>query len=197
MRKALLTIVACGAAMTTAFAQQQSAAQLANNAPETFTAFAVNMNTQASGAATSQVDIHVQRYSTDKERDDLMKAFKSGGQDALLDELQKLPVVGYIRTPSSLRYDLHFARQIPNPEGGRKIILLTDRHMAMWEVVNSTRSTNYPFTLVQLQIGPDGKGVGKASIATKITQGGMDNVIELENFENQPVLLNNVQKARK
>jgi hypothetical protein len=87
MRKAFLTIVACAAAMTTAFAQQQSAAQLANNAPETFTAFAVNMNTQAGGAATSQVDIHVQRYSTDKERDELMKAFKSGGQDALLYEL--------------------------------------------------------------------------------------------------------------
>jgi len=198
MRKVLLTIVACAAAMATASAQQQSAAQLANNAPETFTAFAVNMNTRAAtGAATSQVDIHVQRYSTDKERDDLMKAFKSGGQDALLDELQKLPVVGYIRTPASLRYDLHFARQVPNPEGGRKIILLTDRHMAMWEVVNSTRSTNYPFTLVQLQIGPDGKGVGKASIATKITQGGMDNVIELENFDSQPVMLNNVQKSSK
>ena len=65
--------------------------------------------------------------------------------------------------------------------------------MAMWEVVNSTRSMNYPFTLIQLQLGPDDKGVGKASIATKITQN--DDVIELENFQNQPVLLNNVQKA--
>ena len=197
MRKALLTALACVAAIATASAQQQSAAQLANNAPETFTAFAVNMNSRTAGAATATVDIHVQRYSTDKERDQLMDAFKSGGQDRLLDVLQKLPVVGYIRTPTSLRYDLHFARQVPNPEGGRKVVLLTDRHLQMWEVVNSTRSTNYPFTLVQLQIGPDGKGVGKASIATKITQGGMDNVIELENFENQPVLLNNVQKARK
>jgi hypothetical protein len=195
MRKALLTIAACAAALSTASAQQQSAAQLANNAPETFTAFAVNMNSRTSGAATSQVDIHIQRYSTDAERDQLMDAFKNGGQDRLLDTLQKLPVVGYIRTPTSLRYDLHFARQVPNPEGGRKVILLTDRHMAMWEVVNSTRSVNYPFTLVQLELGPDGKGVGKASIATKITQN--DNVIELENFESQPVLLNNVQKSTK
>lgn len=195
MRKALLAIIACAAGVATAAAQQQSAAQLANNAPETFTAFAVNMNARVSGAATSQVDIHVQRYSTDAERDKLLDAFKTGGQDQLLDTLQKLPVVGYIRTPTSLRYDLHFARQVPNPEGGRKIVLLTDRHMAMWEVVNSTRSTNYPFTLVQLQLGPDDKGVGKASIATKITQ--EDNVIELENFDSQPVLLNNVQKAKK
>jgi hypothetical protein len=195
MRNALLTAVVCAAAMVTVSAQQQSAAQLANNAPESFTAFAVNMNARAGGAASSQVDIHVQRYSTDKERDQLMQSFKNGGQDQLLETLQKLPVVGYIRTPTSLRYDLHFARQVPNPEGGRKVILLTDRHMAMWEVVNSTRSMNYPFTLIQLQLGADDKGVGKASIATKITQN--DDVIELENFESQPVLLNNVKKATK
>jgi hypothetical protein len=195
MRNALLTAVVCAAAMVTVSAQQQSAAQLANNAPESFTAFAVNMNARAGGAASSQVDIHVQRYSTDKERDQLMQSFKNGGQDQLLETLQKLSVVGYIRTPTSLRYDLHFARQVPNPEGGRKVILLTDRHMAMWEVVNSTRSMNYPFTLIQLQLGADDKGVGKASIATKITQN--DDVIELENFESQPVLLNNVKKATK
>jgi hypothetical protein len=195
MRKVFLTAFAFVAAIATVSAQQQSAAQLANNAPETFTAFAVNMNSQAPGRATSTVDIHVQRYSTDEERDRLMDAFKTGGQDRLLDVLQKLPVVGYIRTPTSLRYDLHFARQVPNPEGGRKVILLTDRHLAMWEVVNSTRSVNYPFTLIQLEIGPDGTGVGKASIATKITQN--DNIIELEDFQSQPVLLNNVKKATK
>lgn len=195
MRKAFLTALVFAAAVATASAQQQSAAQLANNAPETFTAFAVNMNSHAAGRATSTVDIRVQRYSTDQERDQLMDAFKSGGQDKLLEVLQKLPVVGYIRTPTSLRYDLHFARQVPNPEGGRKVILLTDRHLAMWEVVNSTRSVNYPFTLIQLELGADGTGVGKASIATKITQN--DNVIELENFESQPVLLNNVKKATK
>ena len=75
------------------------------------------MNARAGGAASSQVDIHIQRYSTDKERDQLMQSFKNGGQDQLLETLQKLPVVGYIRTPTSLRYDLHFARQVPNPEG--------------------------------------------------------------------------------
>jgi hypothetical protein len=77
MRKVLLTGFVCAALCC-------CAAQLANNAPETFTAFAVNMNSRAAGTATSQVDIHVQRYSTDKERDQLMDAFNNGGQDRLL-----------------------------------------------------------------------------------------------------------------
>jgi hypothetical protein len=193
MSRVFLSLVAALALAGPAAAQQQSAAQLANNAPETFTAFAVNINSMRPTASASTVDIHIQRYSTDQERDQLLKVFQAQGQDGLLNALQKLPVVGYIRTPGSLRYDLHFARQVPLPEGGRKVILLTDRHMAMWEVLNSTRSVQYPFTLIQLQLGADNTGVGKASIATRITQGD-DGVIELENFEALPVALNNVKR---
>jgi hypothetical protein len=195
MRNALVALAACLAAVSTASAQQQSAAQLANNAPETFRAFAVDISTATPRATASSVDIHVQRYSTDAERDQLMTVFREKGQDGLLSALQKLPVVGYIRTPTSLRYDIHFARQVPQAEGGRKIVLLTDRRMSVWEAVNRPRSFDYPFTLIQLQLGPDDKGVGKASVATKITQN--DKIIELENFANQPVMLNDVQKVTK
>jgi len=38
-------------------------------------------------------------------------------------------------------------------------------------------------------------GVGKASIATKITQ-EPDGTIELENFSNQPVMLNDVRPSK-
>ena len=40
-----------------------------------------------------------------------------------------------------------------------------------------------------------GKGVGKASIATKITQQN-DGTIELENFSSEPVRLNDVHKVK-
>jgi hypothetical protein len=193
MRQLLLGAIICSAAVTLVSAQQQSAAQLANNAPETFTANAVDISNMRARAVATSVDIHIDRYSTDQERDKLMSVFETKGQDALLDALQHLPVVGYVRTPTSLRYDIHFARQIPQAEGGRKVILLTDRHMAMWEVMNQTRTVDYPFTLVELQLGPDDRGVGKASIATKITKGD-HGVIELENFANVPVALNDVRK---
>jgi len=196
MRKLITTLLACAAAVTLVSAQQQSAAQLANNAPETFTANAVDISNTTPRATSTLVDLHIQRYSTDAEREKLMSVFEKKGQDGLLDALQDLPVVGYIKTPTSLRYDLHFARQAPLPEGGRKIILLTDRHMAMWEVVNQTRTVDYPFTLVQLQLGADDRGVGKASIATKISK-SKDGVIELENFANIPVALNNVRREAK
>src|SRR6478735_264496 len=97
--------------------------------PEKFTAFAVNASNITAQAQTSPVDITVNRWSTDEDRQRLLDILKSKGQDALLSALQKMPVVGYINTPGSLRYDLHFARQVPQPEGGRRIVLGTDRYI--------------------------------------------------------------------
>jgi len=182
-------------AATLCAAQDRAATTVQDSGPETFTAFAVNMGNTAPRAIATVVDLHVDRYSTDAERDRLMSVFEEKGQDALLEALQKLPVVGYIRTPGSLGYDIHFARQIPQAEGGRKIILLTDRYMSMWEVANRPRSFDYPFTLIQLQVDRTGQGVGKASIATRITKGA-DGVIELENFANLPVMLNDVKRTK-
>jgi hypothetical protein len=103
--------------------------------------------------------------------------------------------VGYINTPGSLRYDLHFARQRPEPDGGRMIFLMTDRYIGAWEAVNRPRTIDYPFMLIQLQVDKDGTGVGKASIYTKITQ-TKDGTIELENFADQPVMLTQVRKVQ-
>jgi hypothetical protein len=163
--------------------------------PEKFTAFAVDVSNMAPTARTSQVDITINRWSTDADRDRLLTVFRDKGQDALLEALRKLPTVGYINTPGSLRYDLHFARQRPEPEGGRMIFLMTDRYIGAWEAANRPRTFDYPFMLIQLKVDKDGNGEGKASIYTKITE-TKDGTIELENFASQPVMLNQVKKVQ-
>ena len=162
-----------------------------DNGPMHLTAFAVNMNATRPGAAATTVDIVVDRFSTDSERDRLREAFKAREQDGLLEALQKLPAVGYLTTPGSLRYDVHFARQRPLPEGGRRIFLLTDRRITAWEAMAGARTLDYPFTLIQLQLDKNDAGVGKMNIAAKIT-GSEDTVVEIEDFAAQPVQLNNV-----
>jgi hypothetical protein len=169
-------------------------AQVASNTPrEEFTAFAVNIsNVGRTGA--SPVDITVDRWSTDAEHEQLLTVFKEKGPEALLSALQKTRPVGSIRTPDSLAYDLHYARQIPADEGGRRIVLATDRPIGFWEAVNRPRTIDYPFTVIELQMDGKGEGVGKLSIATKLTLSG--GVLTLENFANQPVMLNNVRKRK-
>jgi hypothetical protein len=171
-----------------------SMAQVASNTePETFTAFAVNISNVGRTGATP-VDITVKRWTTDAERDRFMEIFKKKGPDGLLDAMRSAPAVGSIRTPDSLAYDLHYARQRAEPDGGRRIVLATDRPIGFWEAAARPRSIDYPFTLIELDMKGDGEGVGKLSIATKITLDG--NVLTLENFANQPVMLNNVRKRK-
>jgi hypothetical protein len=125
---------------------------------ERFTAFAVDTSIARRNVAASSVDIAINRWSPDADRDRLLAIFRDKGQDALLSELRKLPAIGYINTPGSLRYDLHFALQRPEAEGGRMIFLMTDRYITGFEAINRPRTSTIrspdPVTG-----GQDGNGV--------------------------------------
>lgn len=162
---------------------------------ERFTAFAVNMDESAvarPGAGT--VEIVVERWSTDAQRDRLLAALVEKGPEKLLDTLQSLPRAGYIRTPNSIGYDLHYARKEPLEEGGERIVIATDRYISFWEARNRPRTIDYPFTVIEMRINRDGVGEGKMSLATKVTLNKDKKTIELENYGTQPVLLQNIKR---
>ena len=161
--------------------------------PEDFTAIAMVNNEIASGAGT--VLIHIARWSTEMERVHLIETLQKQGADDLLDELKDMRSVGTIRTPDSLAYDLRYAHQRAAPDGGRQIVLATDRPIGFWEAVRQPRTIQYPFTLIQMQIGSDGKGKGTLSYATKII--ARQNVVELENFATQPVMLTEIRSQKR
>jgi hypothetical protein len=160
--------------------------------PEEFTAIAIKNNNLGSGAGT--VLIKVTRWSTEAERSRLLQALKTKGQDKLLDELQGMKSVGTIRTPDSLAYDLRYAHQQPGEDGGSQIVLATDRPIGFWEATNRPRTIQYPFTVIQMQIGRDGTGKGTLSYATKIV--ARKNVIELEDFATQPIMLTDIRSKK-
>jgi hypothetical protein len=160
---------------------------------ERFTAAAINMNR----GVASNIDIVVNRYSTDGERDRLMSVMLERGPEKLLDTLQSLPRVGYFRTPDSIGWDIHFARKTRGTDGGERITLITDRRIGFWEASRQPRSFDYPFTVIELRLNGDGEGEGKMSIATKIMYDDKKNEIVLENYQSQPVLLTEVRQERK
>jgi len=156
---------------------------------ERFTAIAIVNNTRASGAGTVQIDVN--RWSTSAERATLMDALKKHGAEKLLDDLKGMKSVGTIKTPDSLAYDLRFANQTPLPDGGRRIVLATDRPIGFWEATHRPRTIDYPFTVIQMEIDKDGKGKGTLSYATKIIPAG--DTIVLENFDTSPIMLTEIK----
>ena len=189
-RRVLVLLVCVCTALLSTVSPRAKAQTLGE--PEEFTAVAIVNNNLASGAGT--VLIRITRWSTEMERGRLIETLLKKGPDQLLDELQGMRSVGTIRTPDSLAYDLRYAHQRPGADGGRQIVLATDRPIGFWEAVHQPRTIQYPFTVVQMQIGSDGKGKGTLSYATKII--AHDEVVELENFATQPVMLTEITSQK-
>lgn len=187
-------LVALAAAILATAVMNGAAAgtQTASNTPkQEFTANAVNMSNVGNPGA-SQVEITVNAYTTDAARDRLMEVFRKDGEAALLRALQNERPVGSIRAPGSLAYDLRYARELPGEEGGRRLILATDRPIGFAEARNNPRTLDYPFTLIELRLDGEGRGEGRLSIATKLTLN--DNVLVIENYADQPVMLKDVRR---
>jgi hypothetical protein len=153
-------------------------------------AFAINMN---NGARAGTIDIVIERWSTPEETASLKATLVEQGDEKLLSALQKVkPRCGFARTSNSLGWDIYFARETPLPDGGRKIILATDRPVGMWEARNSGRSMDYQFSLAEIRLPATGKGQGKAIPRAKLTFDAKTDTMEIENWENEPVRLNEI-----
>ena len=160
-----------------------------NGQPEEYAATAIVNNNLGAGAG--RVIIRVTRWSTEAERGRLARALMTKGPDQLLDDLRDMKSVGTIRTPDSLGYDLRYAHQEPGEDGGRRVVIATDRPIGFWEAVNRPRTVDAPFTVIQMQLDKGGEGKGTMSYATKIIARG--DTIELENFASSPVMLTEIR----
>lgn len=191
---AALALVVLGFAVAARASSQSSGEKL------DITAFAVNMSNIGTGA-NAVVEIRIDRWSTAEERRHLIETMVEKNADALLRELQKTPSHGRFSIPGlqgpdphelRLGHDLHYTWQTAQPDGGRRIVIATDRYIGFGEARNQPRSIDYPFTLFEIRIDKDGKGQGKMAVATKIMFDKKKNTIELENYASEPVRLNNV-----
>jgi hypothetical protein len=139
----------------------------------------------------SKIYITIERWSTSEERVALVAAFNEGGQDALLEALKKMPKVGFINVPQTIAYDLRYAYRFPAENGGSTLVIATDRRILPGEVWDQTRSTDYPFELIEMHLDAQGQGEGTLSWATRIGV-GKDGNLELEVFGNGPVMLTKI-----
>lgn len=169
--------------------------------PLRLSAWAVSMGTVGTGR-NGVVDIRITRWTTPEERTALLTTAVEKNQDQLLRALQKLPSHGRISVPGHtgpdphkvvLGWTLHYAWNVPDGDGGQRIVLATDRYMTFLETRDQPRTVDYPFTLLDLRLNRDGEGTGKASIATKITFDKKKNIMEIENYSSEPVRLQQVK----
>jgi hypothetical protein len=161
--------------------------------PLTLTALAVDESGVA-GTATGTVDITIERWSTKKEAAAFRDTVVESGSEALLKWLEGVkPRVGYIRIDGNLGWDIRFAQYEERPSGGARIILVTDRPMSYWERAERPRSANYEFIFCDVRLDKKGQGQGKLASAAQIRYSRLTDQIEMENYNIEPVRLQNVR----
>jgi hypothetical protein len=154
------------------------------------------MSAQAGRNRAGTVDISINRWSTDDERNRLRDALREKGPESLLSALQNVKEpVGYIQTPGNVGYPLRFARQIPLGDGGRRILLGTDRPISFFEAMNPGVTSDYPFMIIDLTVNAKGEGQGRLLPLARVTAND-DHVVDIENYTTEPVRLNAVHRVK-
>ena len=162
---------------------------------ESFTGTTVNLN-----PAGENLKIEVFNWATDPESDALLAVLKEKGDTGLAAALEKAPTAGFVWGSGALGYSVRYARKLALPDGGERIIVVTDRQLGSfdregWKPAGQPVTPAYPFTVVELRISKQGRGEGKMSLAAKVAADADAKTIALENYAAAPVLINNVKHA--
>ncbi|BCS32479.1 hypothetical protein TBR22_A16940 [Luteitalea sp. TBR-22] len=177
-------------------AQAQTAAvEPTKKDPVRFEAVAMNLQ----GGRAGRLDIVIERWTTDPERAvlvDMLMGTKDlrRDQDKLRDKLQDIePRTGYIRSPQSIGWDLKYARQNKLPDGSTQIVVVTDKPVSFFAARNQTRTTDYPFTLIEMRF-PAGSTKGEGKLLTQTNISVKDGRLELEIYGQEPTRLTTIER---
>jgi hypothetical protein len=168
---------------------------------ETFSALAylptgIGPSVRGSGA-TADVTINIESYSSDQDAQELQAILLDGGPNALLKALEKMKTIGRIERVGTISfYDFKFISSTPTATG-RRIFALTDRPIGFLEAYLASRSTDYKFGILQLDLRDDKKGK-EEGVGTLIYAGQIKvlngNNVEIENFGIEPIRLEGVHQ---
>ena len=140
------------------------------------------------------LDVMIKQWSTAEQAQALQAAVDDQGNEQVVKLLGKMPQLGYLQVPGELGLDLHFTRVMPGPENTRQILALTDRWLHVREMMNDSITTDYPLTVVQLVIKPNGDGTGVVMPMVRINYWDpRTQLLFLDNFTMEPLQLPTVK----
>jgi hypothetical protein len=159
--------------------------------PIKYSAVAVSLGAPP-GQVTLPIDVTVTRWSSPAERDMVVTTLAEQ-PGALLDVLKRMPPVGRLTTTGIVGHELRYA-VLSSSGGTDRILLLTDRPIGMGEAMSGNRTLAYPFTVIELRVGPSGRGDGRIVVAAKLGLDPPTRSFVVEDYSISSVQLHNVRR---
>jgi hypothetical protein len=150
---------------------------------------------EGDSGSPARIDIMIERWSTDKDLENLRAAFAKSGAEGLLPALQgmgrragvlMMPGVGNVGARARLRrpVNLYFAHEVQTPKG-RQIIFASDHYLAFGKPT-AEWPEDFQFSLLDVRFAADGTGIGKVAAASKVTDNKQTKTIEADGYDGLP-----------
>jgi hypothetical protein len=186
MKKIAMLILGVAFIISPLFCQEDQAKQ------ETYSGTAIGTGGTLGGKSIG-FTVRVNRYSSDKEVDQLAALVKEKGPDALRAAMEKLDV-GRINPTGRVGNTIAVARK--RQAGSDMIItVVTARIMPFVELYRGGRTNDYPFGFLQLKLNEKGEGSGQVLVAAKIRFNKKKGHYEIESYGNQYIKAVNVRPS--
>jgi hypothetical protein len=119
-------------------------------------------------------------------------------ESSLAAAIQKAPTAGILWTSENVGYSIKYAYRLPQPDGGERIILATDRRVGkwsnLWMPAAAVTPSDYPFSIIELRFNSKGEGEGRGVVTGKVAVDVTAKTISLDNYAALPVILKAVKR---
>ncbi len=150
----------------------------------------------AGSLMTTTFTLTIDGYTSDEEAEKNLAALQEGKQESLLNAIRK-ENKGTFAITGEVGHVIGVVR-VHEIEGKRRIFVVFERWLKMAEVRNGYRSEEYPFSVIELVINPDGKGegtfIGAAQITWKTDKKTGQKHVNIEDFATYPARLMGVER---
>ena len=119
-------------------------------------------------------------------------------ESSLAAAIQKAPTAGILWTSENVGYSIKYAYRMPQPDGGERIILATDRRVGkwsnLWQPAATVTPSDYAFSIIELHLNSKGEGEGRGVVTGKVAIDSAAKTIALDNYAALPVILKTVKR---
>lgn len=156
--------------------------------PEVYTGTVIGIGGRMGGVSRT-FTLSIDGYTSDDEATRFLDELKEFKQEGLLKAIRK-EKKGWVAVSGRAGKDINVIRTSMTQDGKRRIVILFERWLNMYELRAGTRTQDYPFSYAEIYIDADGKGQGTfialAKIKFVVDKKTGEQTIELENFGTYP-----------
>lgn len=142
-----------------------------------------------------RLEATIHQWSSDADRDRVATVLAENDAATIAHTFRTAPTAGFIRWPGGLQYTIRYARRAPRPDGGADIVLVADSRMWVWWDAPVKTGLDDPFTVIQIRVDKNGRGVGTLSTPSTIRADKNAGVIAAD-FDSAPAMLTDVNVSR-